>query len=157
MVALFKPTGRKGVYAVMAKSCWREQIDIDWPSINWKPQAITGRKFWSSLCIAEVRIVSLPSFITKLLCFWKGLLGRVASCSHRRLEPQAHDAESKDVKINYPTSSQLRLWPAEGCLRCLGHQFAGSGWRVKSRQAVGQGRFLQRQAPSWEQGSKRFM
>lgn len=51
-VALSKPTGRKGVYAVMEKSYWREQIGTDRPSITWKPRAVTGRKFWSSLCTA---------------------------------------------------------------------------------------------------------
>lgn len=51
-VALSKPTGRKGVYAAMEKSYWREQIGTDRPSITWKPRAVTGRKFWSSLCTA---------------------------------------------------------------------------------------------------------
>lgn len=107
MVALCKPTGRKGVYAAMTKSCWREQIGIDWPSIIWKPPVNTGRKFWSSLSIAGVWDVNLPGFTTKLLCFWKGLLDRVASCSPRCLDPQAHDAESNDAKVNYPKCSRF--------------------------------------------------
>lgn len=82
--------------------------------------------------------MNLPSFITKLLCFWKGLSDRVASCSHRRLGPQAYGAESNDAKVNYPKSSQLHLWPAKGCSCCLGQQFSRSGWRVETDCRMGE-------------------
>lgn len=76
--------------------------------------------------------MNLPSFIKKPLCFWKGLWDKVASCGRRRLDPQARDAESGGAKVNYPTSGQRCLWPDEDSSRCLGHQFAGSGWRVET-------------------------
>lgn len=44
---------------------------------------------------------NLPTFIAKLLCFWKGLLDRVASCNPRRMDPQAHDAGSNGAEVNH--------------------------------------------------------
>lgn len=98
-VALSKPTGRKGVYAAMEKSYWREQIGTDRPSITWKPRAVTGRKFWSSLCTAGGGGANLPSFITTPL--W-GLFDRAAPCSHGRTEPlsTARDADSRGANGN---------------------------------------------------------